>query len=126
MDGGALLMEVGLGALAPRLLLGDPGPPLGRDGALRAQVRLFVVVLRDLGTALLKLALAGALMPAPVEPRQQDETADEHDGYDDDCDDQDGYDDHSLVGAPRIGRALGSPDVPRTSAPVFGPGRRLR
>src|SRR5690348_3405887 len=77
--GRALLVELGLRALAARLLLGDASPLLGRLRALHARAGLLPVLGCDRFTPLLELAPAAPLDAACAHPRECDEKCDEDD-----------------------------------------------
>jgi hypothetical protein len=76
VQGGAFPVQLGLGPLLTRLLLGNPGLALGNAGTLSAHVGPLAMLLGGLGASRLKLALLVtqplALAGAGYDDRQQD------------------------------------------------------
>ncbi len=84
---GALTLQLRLGSLPTRLLLGDPSSPLGSLGALCPGVGFLPMLRHGLTATLLEFALAGTSTDALTAPRHNERKGDHYQHYDNhDCD----------------------------------------
>src|SRR3954447_13481780 len=128
--GRALLVQLGFGTLAARLLLGDARALLRGLGPLRAGAGLLTVLCGDRLAPLLELALAPALEAPLAHARQCDHKCDEDQGrnYSDDDDRAGGHDKTYLLACtakvpePRGGKQ----QLARSRSPVALPRGRTR
>jgi hypothetical protein len=81
---GALTLQLRLGSLPTRLLLGDPSSPLGSLGALCPGVGFLPMLRGGLIATLLELALAGTSTAALTATRHNESKGDHYQHYDND------------------------------------------
>jgi hypothetical protein len=125
VQSGALLVQLRLGALPHRLLLGDPRSALGNLGLLLAAGGLLTVLGSRYPTALLPLSIARPFLGAPARTRQHHPKR-HHEQHDNDDDRNDQASGHRFpplsVHADRVPARGAFKPTPR---PAISPARRV-